>query len=55
MVDYREWITGIKPIDLLNAPSFSNIEPIIQKILRSKTVVGHSLADDFAILKVDTE
>ena len=40
---------------MLNAPSFSNIEPIIAKILKGKTIVGHSLADDFAILKVNTE
>ena len=53
VVDYREWITGIKAIDLLNAPSFGNIEPIIQKILKGKTIVGHSLADDLGILKVD--
>ena len=29
VVDYREWITGIKPIDLQNAPSFGNIAPIV--------------------------
>ena len=55
MIDYREWITGIKAIDLLNAPSFNNIEPIIRKILKNKTIVGHSLADDLGILRVDVE
>lgn len=29
VLDYREWITGIKPIDLEHAPTFSNIEPIV--------------------------
>ena len=29
--DYREWITGIKPLDLLNAPSFSKIAPIVRQ------------------------
>jgi len=53
VLDYREWITGIKPIDLAHAPSFSNIEPILKKIVRNKTIVGHSLADDLAILKLD--
>lgn len=55
VVDYREWITGIKPIDLQNAPSFGNIAPIIQKIVKGKTIVGHSLLDDFKILKVDID
>ena len=29
VLDYREWITGIKPIDLDHAPTFGNIEPIV--------------------------
>jgi DNA polymerase III epsilon subunit-like protein len=53
--DYREQITGIKAIDLDNAPTFKNIEPIIQKIVKNKTIVGHSLTDDFEILKIDTK
>lgn len=55
VVDYREWITGIKPIDLQHAPSFGNIAPIIQKIVKGKTIVGHSLLDDFKILKIDID
>lgn len=27
--DYREWITGIKPLDLKYAPSFPKIGPIV--------------------------
>lgn len=54
VLDYREWITGIKAIDLEHAPTFGNIEPIIQKIVRGKTIVGHSLADDFKILSINT-
>jgi len=55
VLDYREWITGIKPIDLESAPSFGNIEPILSKIVRGKTIVGHSLDDDLAILKLDVD
>ena len=72
VIDYREWITGIKPIDLEHAPTFGNIEPIvrfyffissifklfylqIQKIFKNKTIVGHSLHDDFKILNINTE
>lgn len=29
VIDYREWITGIKAIDLDHAPTFGNIEPIV--------------------------
>lgn len=55
VVDYREWITGIKPIDLEYAPSFGNIEPIIKKIVKDKVIVGHSLKDDLKILNIDLE
>ena len=55
VLDYREWITGIKPIDLQHAPSFSNIAPILEKIVKDKTIVGHSLADDLDILKLNVE
>jgi len=53
VLDYREWITGIKPIDLDHAPTFGNIEPIIKKIVKDKTIAGHSLQDDFKILKLN--
>lgn len=55
VLDYREWITGIKPIDLQYAPSFNNIEPILRKIFKGKTIIGHSVGDDLSILKVDVE
>lgn len=55
MIDFREWITGIKASDLNFAPSFSNIAPILQKIVKHKTIVGHSLKDDLEILKLDVE
>lgn len=50
MLDYREWITGIKANDLEHAPTFGNIEPIIKKIVKGKTIVGHSVNDDLEIL-----
>lgn len=53
VLDYRESITGILPIDLRDAPTFANIDPIIKKILKNKTIVGHSLKDDFSILDID--
>jgi len=55
VLDYREWITGIKASDLNFAPSFSNIAPILQKIVNHKTIVGHSLQDDLDIMKLDID
>jgi RNA exonuclease 4 len=28
--DYREWITGIKPLDLKHAPSYPKMAPIVR-------------------------
>lgn len=30
VIDYREWITGIKPMDLKDAPSYSKVAPIVR-------------------------
>lgn len=27
--DYREWITGIKPLDFKDAPTFERVAPIV--------------------------
>ena len=53
--DYREWITGIKAIDLKHAPSYPKVAPILKKIFNNKVVVGHSLKDDFAYLKLNED
>jgi hypothetical protein len=31
--DYREWITGIKPMDLKHAPTHSKIAPIVRSVI----------------------
>ena len=35
VLDYRESITGILPIDLRDAPTFANIDPIVSSNLKS--------------------
>jgi len=71
VIDYREWITGIKAEDLKHAPSYPKIAPIVstrfplitylfpikklKKILNDKVVVGHSLESDFEYLKLNTD
>lgn len=53
VLDYRESITGIKPMDMKHAPSYPKTAPIIKKILDNKIVIGHSLEDDFKILDLN--
>lgn len=53
--DYREKITGIKPMDMKHAPSYPKTMPLIKKILNDKVIVGHSLEEDFKIMDLDEE
>ena len=46
-------INGIKINELREAPKFTQIFPIVQKIVKNKKVVGHELMNDFGLLKVD--
>lgn len=35
VIDYREWITGIKPSDLKHAPSYPKVAPIVSNFAKT--------------------
>ena len=37
--DYREWITGIKPLDLKHAPSYPKMAPLVKTLLTHLTFI----------------
>jgi hypothetical protein len=37
--DYREWITGIKPMDLKHAPTHAKIAPIVRPVFTNHLLV----------------
>ena len=45
--DYREWITGIKPLDLKYAPSYPKIAPIVINLRLTK--------QNFTVVKENSE
>ncbi|KAF8321547.1 hypothetical protein DL93DRAFT_2034817, partial [Clavulina sp. PMI_390] len=47
---YRTTQTGIEPHHLENAPPFEQVKAIVEASIRGKTVVGHTLWEDFEVM-----
>lgn len=52
VTDYRTRCSGVKESDLINAPEFSVVQEKVRKIIENSILVGHSLRDDFVVLKL---
>lgn len=50
VTDYRTAVSGIRPSDLINAEEFSTVQKEAHDILKGRTVVGHSVKNDFQVL-----
>jgi len=53
VVDYRTPVSGIKPVNLKNAPDFKTVQLEVSKLLRGKILVGHALKNDLMVLLLD--
>lgn len=51
--DFRTEWSGVRPHNLIGAPSFSTIQRKVCDIISNKIVVGHSLHIDFKVLELD--
>ncbi|EJW78643.1 hypothetical protein WUBG_10450, partial [Wuchereria bancrofti] len=49
ITDYRTAISGIRPINLVNGEPFQKVQSEVHKLLSGRTVVGHSLKNDFKV------
>lgn len=50
ITDYRTQWSGIRPSDLVNAPSFWDVQVEVADLVRGKMLVGHSLKSDLEVL-----
>lgn len=52
ITDFHTALSGIRPADLKAAPAFAKVQKKVGKLLKGRTVVGHALNNDFAVLQL---
>ncbi|KAJ1600973.1 hypothetical protein NDA14_005539 [Ustilago hordei] len=52
VTDYRTWVSGVRASDLKNAPSFSEVQGEVAKLIKGKVLVGHAIQNDLKALLV---
>jgi hypothetical protein len=50
VADYRTWVSGVRPQDLIGAPSLEDVQERVAKMVEGRTLVGHSLSKDLKVL-----
>lgn len=50
VVDYRTHVSGVRPIDLVNAESFETVQKEVYEIIEGRILVGHALRNDLNVL-----
>ncbi|KAL6949006.1 hypothetical protein ACO0QE_001488 [Hanseniaspora vineae] len=50
VVDYRTWVSGIRPSDLLHAGKFEDVQQKVADIIKGRVLVGHSVYHDLDAL-----
>lgn len=46
VTDYRTWVSGIRPQDLEDAPTFIQVQREVAALMTGKIVIGHALSND---------
>ncbi|OMJ30138.1 RNA exonuclease 4, partial [Smittium culicis] len=52
VVDYRTWVSGIRPSDLENAESFSVVQAKVKELIKDRILIGHAIHNDLEALKL---
>lgn len=50
VADYRTFVSGVRPEDLENAPSYQTVQKEVADILKGRILVGHALHNDLQVL-----
>ncbi|XP_045164802.2 uncharacterized protein LOC123528841 [Mercenaria mercenaria] len=50
VVDYRTFVSGVRPQDLVNAEDFEQVQKDVADILNGKILVGHAIKNDLKVL-----
>lgn len=49
VTDYRTRFSGIRPSDLVGAPSLEDVQRRVADMLKGRTVVGHAITNDLTV------
>lgn len=52
VTDYRTWVSGIRPENLENAPSFDQVRYQVATHLYGKVLVGHAVHNDLDVRRL---
>ncbi|KAN0060892.1 3'-5' exonuclease [Thecaphora frezii] len=50
VTNFRTWVSGIRPKDLKDAPSFSTVQQEVANLIKGKVLVGHAIHNDLKAL-----
>ncbi|PWN50108.1 hypothetical protein IE53DRAFT_380021 [Violaceomyces palustris] len=50
VTDYRTWVSGVRPRDLKNAPSFAKVQAEVASLIKGRVLVGHAIQNDLKAL-----
>ncbi|KAJ1918706.1 3'-5' exonuclease [Mycoemilia scoparia] len=46
VTDYRTWVSGIRPQDIANAPSFKEVQKRVADLFKDRIIIGHAIHND---------
>lgn len=50
VTDYRTWVSGVRPQDLRDAPSFQEVQAQVAALIKGRVLVGHAIHNDLKAL-----
>ena len=50
VIDYRTWVSGIRPEDIENGEDFKKVREEVVDMVKGRILVGHSIKNDLDIL-----
>lgn len=50
VTDYRTWVSGVRPQDLKNAPTFQTVQQQVADLIKGRVLIGHAIHNDLSAL-----
>ncbi|CAD6915552.1 unnamed protein product [Tilletia controversa] len=50
VTDYRTWVSGVRPRDVLDAPLFADVQSRVAELIKDRILVGHAIQNDLQAL-----